>query len=92
VSGDDSSLQTVARERERWERLIGIVLTGTRRDLDLSQQTVAERLGWTRNMVANLESGRRSLRLTDLFLIARVLNIGPETLMLRIMRWGKPHA
>lgn len=91
MSGDDSPLQALTQERERWERLIGIVLTGTRRDLDLSQRTVAERLGWTRNMVANLESGRRSLRLSDLFLIARVLNIGPETLMLRIMRWGKPH-
>jgi transcriptional regulator with XRE-family HTH domain len=78
------------KERRRWERVTAIVLTGTRRDQDVSQQELATRLGWTRNMIANLESGRRSLRLSDFFLVARALNVTPETLMLRIMRWGKP--
>jgi len=78
------------KERRRWERVTAIVLTGTRRDQDVSQQELADRLGWTRNMIANLESGRRSLRLSDFFLVARALNVTPETLMLRIMRWGKP--
>lgn len=80
---------TLEKERLRWERVTAIVLTGTRRDMDVSQHELAARLGWTRNMIANLESGRRSLRLSDLFLIARALNISPETLLLRIMRWGK---
>ena len=53
------------KERRRWERVTAIVLTGTRRDQDVSQQELAARLGWTRNMVANLESGRRSVRLSD---------------------------
>ena len=80
---------TLEKERLRWERVTAIVLTGTRCDMDVSQHELAARLGWTRNMIANLESGRRSLRLSDLFLIARALNISPETLLLRIMRWGK---
>lgn len=80
---------TLVRERMRWERVTAIVLTGTRRDQDTSQHELAVRLGWTRNMIANLESGRRSLRVSDLFLIARALNISPETLLQRILRWGR---
>jgi transcriptional regulator with XRE-family HTH domain len=86
VDPDDA----LARQRVRWERVTAIVLTGTRRDQDTSQHELAARLGWTRNMIANLESGRRSLRLSDLFLIARALNISPEALLQRIIRWGKP--
>jgi|SRR5581483_7313883 len=81
-----SALQS---ERARWERVASIVLTGTRRDLDVSQRELAARLGWTRNMVANLESGRRSLQLSDFLLIARALNISPEILLQRILRWGQ---
>jgi len=79
----------IAEKRERWERLAGIVIAGTRRDLGVSQPELATRLGWTRNMVANIESSRRSARLSDLFLIARALNISPETLLLRIIHWEK---
>jgi transcriptional regulator with XRE-family HTH domain len=74
--------------RERWERVTSIILAGTRRDLDVSQQELATRLGWTRNMIANLESGRRSLRLSDFLLIASALKINPEALLQRILRWG----
>lgn len=79
------------RERARWERVAAIVLTGTRRDLDVSQRELAARMGWTRNMVANLESGRRSLQLSDFLLVARALNISAETLLQRILRWGQSH-
>ena len=89
VDTEEKSL-TLEKERLRWERVTAIVLTGTRRDMDVSQQELASRLGWTRNMIANLEYGRLSLRLSYLFLIARALNVSAETLMLRIMRWGKP--
>ena len=76
--------------RARWERTAAIVLTGTRRQLNVSQQELADRLGWTRNMVANLESGRRSMRLSDLFLIAEALETSAELLMQRIVTWGEP--
>jgi transcriptional regulator with XRE-family HTH domain len=77
------------QQRARWERVAAIVLTGTRNDLDVSQRELAARLGWTRNMIANLETGRRSLALSDFLLIAAALNIHPETLLQRILRWGQ---
>ena len=76
--------------RLKWERIAAIVLTGTRREMAVSQQELADRLGWTRNMVANLESGRRSMRLSDLFLIAEALETSAELLMQRILTWGEP--
>jgi transcriptional regulator with XRE-family HTH domain len=86
-SGEKTSpLQT---QRARWERVAAIVLTGTRNDLDVSQRELAARLGWTRNMIANLETGRRSVALSDFLLIATALNIHPETLLQRILRWGQ---
>jgi DNA-binding transcriptional regulator YiaG len=80
----------IDQARLRWERTAAIVLTGTRRQLNVSQQELADRLGWTRNMVANLESGRRAMRLSDLFLIATALGTSAELLMQRIVTWGEP--
>jgi DNA-binding XRE family transcriptional regulator len=75
---------------ERWNAIAATVLCGTRGELKVSQQELADRLGWTRNMVANLESGRRTFRLSDIFLIAEALRIGPEILFFRMIRWQMP--
>jgi transcriptional regulator with XRE-family HTH domain len=63
------------------------ILNASRKDADVSQSELATMLGWTRNMVANLESGRRVVRLTDFLLVARALRIEPERLLRRILQW-----
>jgi transcriptional regulator with XRE-family HTH domain len=73
--------------RQRLERVIPVIMVGTRRDLDVSQSELARRMGWTRNMVANLESGRRSVRVTDFLLVAKALRVDPVSLLHRILRW-----
>jgi transcriptional regulator with XRE-family HTH domain len=78
----------VKRERARWERIAATVLTATRKNMDISQQELAARTGWTRNMIANLESGRRSLRLSDFIVICQALGEDPDVVWLRILRWG----
>jgi plasmid maintenance system antidote protein VapI len=88
MSGGEKSAP-LEQQRARWERVATIVLAGTRNDLDVSQRDLAARLGWTRNMIANLETGRRSVTLSDFLLIATALNIPPETLLQRILRWGQ---
>jgi transcriptional regulator with XRE-family HTH domain len=85
LEGNKAALQ---KQRARWERVASIVLTATRNDLDVSQRELAARLGWTRNVVANLETGRRGLTLSDFLLIAGALHINPELLLQRILRWG----
>jgi ribosome-binding protein aMBF1 (putative translation factor) len=64
-----------------------IIIRATREDFDMSQETLAVRLGWTRNMVANLESGRRTLTFADFVVITKAFNIEPEKLLRRILQW-----
>jgi transcriptional regulator with XRE-family HTH domain len=85
LEGKTAALQ---KQRARWERVASVVLTATRNDLDVSQRELAVRLGWSRNVIANLETGRRSLTLSDFLLIASALNISAEILLQRILRWG----
>jgi transcriptional regulator with XRE-family HTH domain len=73
--------------RSRLEKVIPVVLAGTRNDLDVSQKELAMRLGWTRSVVANLETGRRSTQLTDFILLAKALNIDPIVLLRRVLQW-----
>jgi ribosome-binding protein aMBF1 (putative translation factor) len=82
-----AGLLAVSDERARLERAIRAVLGASREDLDVSQKQLAGKLGWTRNVVANLETGRRVLGLADFVLIARELHIEPERLLHRILRW-----
>jgi len=82
-------IASLEKQRARWERVATIVLVATRTDLDVSQRDLAARLGWTRNMIANLETGRRRVGLSDFIRIATALNIPPETLLQRILRWGQ---
>jgi transcriptional regulator with XRE-family HTH domain len=63
------------------------ILRASRVDADVSQEELATQLGWTRNMIANLESGRRVVRLGDFVVIARALKIEPERLLRRILQW-----
>ena len=73
--------------RKRWDRAAAVVMNATRRHNDTSQQELADRLGWSRNMIANLESGRRAVRFGDLIMVAKALEIEPQTLVGRIMQW-----
>jgi transcriptional regulator with XRE-family HTH domain len=89
---DDAGLDKASAIRTqlvRWDRVISIIIRQTRRELRVSQTKLASRLGWTRNMIANIERGRRSVAVTDLVLIAIALNIRPELLMRRILCYSE---
>ena len=66
---------------------VSTILKASRIDADVSQEKLATMLGWTRNMIANLETGRRVVRVDDLVVISRALNIEPERLLRRILQW-----
>ncbi len=74
-------------QRERWNRAAAVVLSATRRDSDVSQEALAERLGVSRDVVANIEAGRRKIEVSDLILIARALDVNATELFGRILRW-----
>jgi transcriptional regulator with XRE-family HTH domain len=74
-------------DRERLSRVIRTVISASRRDLDVSQEELAARLGWSRNQVANAEAGRRAVQLIDILRIAKALNIDPVAMLQRVLRW-----
>jgi DNA-binding XRE family transcriptional regulator len=77
-----------AQERQRQlSNRIAVVLRATRMETGVNQETVAEKIGWTRNIVANLESGRRDVTLVDLMLFAEALGMEPVKLIQRILQW-----
>jgi transcriptional regulator with XRE-family HTH domain len=78
---------TKENERARWDRVAALVISTVRRDLDVTQQELADLIGWTRDAVANAERGRRHLRISDLIMIARALRMEPEALTRKIVRW-----
>jgi transcriptional regulator with XRE-family HTH domain len=78
---------TRRNERARWDRVAALVISTLRRDLDVTQEELADRIGWTRDAVANAERGRRHLRISDLIMIAEGLHMEPEALTRKIVRW-----
>jgi transcriptional regulator with XRE-family HTH domain len=74
-------------QRERWNRAVVAIWSATRRDLDLTQQQVADKLGWSRATLAGLESGRRKVEVADLILFGQAVGVDPETLFRRVLRW-----
>jgi transcriptional regulator with XRE-family HTH domain len=69
------------------EAAVRTVWSATRRDADLSQASLGERLGWTRDQVASVERGRRKVTVTDLIVFAEACGVDAERLLRRIVRW-----
>ncbi len=74
-------------ERQRIERIIVAVLKASREDRDVSRAELAERLGWKTAQVSELEIGRRVIRASDLFLIAKALKLDPRKMFDRLLSW-----
>ena len=81
-------MDTLTDDRARLERIVALVLVAARKERNLSQAELAERLQITRNTIANIEScRRRAVSLVDILMIARALQMQPEVLIWRILRW-----
>ena len=72
---------------ERLRRRLGTVLSASRRGLEVSQTELGAKLGWSRNQITNIETGRRTVSLADFLMIAKALNIDPIALLHRVLRW-----
>lgn len=87
MNANEIQQQNIERLRTMLDGRVGEFLRAARMDAHMSQPTLAKLLGWTRNMVANLETGRRVARVEDFVLVAHALNIKPEKLLRRMLQW-----
>jgi transcriptional regulator with XRE-family HTH domain len=77
----------ISPERKRLDECFRVVLRASREDADVEQKELARRIGVTRNVIANLETGRRILTVADFVMIARALNVSADTLLRRVLQW-----
>jgi transcriptional regulator with XRE-family HTH domain len=73
--------------RSKWHRAVVTVLAASRRDANMTQEDLALRLGWHRTRIAKIESGERRIDVPEFINIANALNISPESLLARVLRW-----
>jgi transcriptional regulator with XRE-family HTH domain len=83
-----SARTLISAESKRLDECFRVIVRASREDLDVGQKELARRLGVTRNVIANLETGRRVMTIADFVMIARALNINAETLLRRVLLWG----
>lgn len=77
-------------ERRRWNKAAAVVLAATRSDADKSQEELAKLVGVSRDVIANIESGRKKIELSDLIMICRSLNLDPVKVLNRVLVWDEP--
>lgn len=73
--------------RSPWHRSVVTVITASRREANLTQEHLANRLGWHRTRIAKIEAGERRIDVPEFITIANGLNIDPVTLLDRVLRW-----
>jgi len=84
---DSSKAAEAQRQIKRLDRTVAAVLTATRRDSDITQETLATRMGWSRDVIANIESGRRKTSVSELVVMSKAMGTDAETIFRRIIGW-----
>ena len=73
--------------RSKTHRAVVTVIAATRREAGLTQEQLAERLGWHRSTLAKIEAGERRVDVPEFIAIAGALKVEPEVLYGRVLRW-----
>jgi transcriptional regulator with XRE-family HTH domain len=78
---------TLKSLRSKWHRATITVVAASRREANLTQEQLADRIGWHRSKIARIESGERRLDVAEFITIASALRIEPVTLLARVLCW-----
>jgi transcriptional regulator with XRE-family HTH domain len=71
---------------ERPYVLFGEAVRNARLEHEWTQQELADRTGYVRASIANIEIGRQRVLLTDVFVFAKALKIKPQALFKAVQR------
>lgn len=74
------------RQVERPYVLFGEAVREARYDRGWNQHELADKLGYSRGSVANIEVGRQRILLTDLLSFAKVLRLDPKVLFAAVTK------
>ena len=74
-------------ERSRWNNAAAVVLAAMRTDSDKPQKELAKLVGLSPPVMANIETGRRRIEVSDLIMICRALKLDPGKILTLVLRW-----
>lgn len=76
----------ISRLIKQWEAAVQYAIQTSRKQLGVSQAMLAERMGWSHDMISNVEKGRREISVAEFIVLAEQIGIAPETLFKRITK------
>jgi transcriptional regulator with XRE-family HTH domain len=82
-----SQSRKIARQIEVWDEAARYAIQTTRRKQGVSQEALANRMGWSIDIVSNVEKGRRFITVAEFIVLAEKIGISPETLLKRVEKW-----
>lgn len=75
----------IARLLKEWDQAVQYAVQTSRKQAKMSQEVAAERMGWTADVLSNVEKGRRKLTVSELIVLADQLGMNPETMFRRVL-------
>ncbi len=79
--------KTMETRLSRWRKAFAAVMAQSRRDADLTQQEVANEMGWSRNTVTKIEGGSRPVTFEESVELCRLYKIDLQLAVGRALRW-----
>ena len=79
----------VALRIKELDRAVGIAVKASRIDRDRKQSQIADHMGWSAEIVSNIEQGRRTVTVSELILLAESMGEDPQEVFRRILEWRK---
>jgi ribosome-binding protein aMBF1 (putative translation factor) len=71
----------------QWDQSVRHAIQGSRRDKGLNQETAAERMGWSLDILSNVEAGRRDITVAEFIVLAQQMDVDPVVMFRRVMNW-----
>lgn len=86
-AGKTNRKKRIERLLDQYSRALRATLAATRKDKQRTQAETAELMCWTTLQVVNVERGRRALSVPELIVLSKELNVDPEMMFRRILKW-----
>ena len=83
--------EVAQRIRDR-DRAVSIAIKASRIDRDLSQNQIAESMGWSSEVISNIEKTRRNVTVSELIALAEAMGENPQEIFRRIVEWRRPRS
>jgi predicted transcriptional regulator len=65
----------------------GVCIKTSRIDCDKLQGQVADVLGWSLDVISDIEKGRRTVTVSEIIVLAEAMGESPEVLFRKILGW-----